>query len=57
MATKSIYIETGAEVELPGMVAGDVIKNGDNLSISDSISGQVFEYAGDAIISQAASIG
>lgn len=57
MATKSLYIETGAEVEIPGTVTGDVINNGGKLSITGSISGQVVEQAGETIIAQGASIG
>ena len=56
-ATKSIFVETGAKVEIPGMVTGDVINNGGKLSISGSISGQVVEKAGETIIAQVASIG
>lgn len=56
-ATKSLYVETGAEVEIPGMVTGDVVNNGGKLSITGSISGQVVENAGETIIAQGASIG
>ena len=56
-AAKSLTVEPGAIVEIPGMVVGDVINNGGKVSITGTIIGKVIEQAGETNISPNASIG
>lgn len=57
MATKDLVVEHGAVVEVPGMVAGNVINSGGMLSVTGTVTGQVIEQAGETEISPNASIG
>ncbi|MBT41702.1 MAG: hypothetical protein CMF12_04185 [Idiomarina sp.] len=56
-ATKSLTVEPGGTVEIPGMVVGDVVNNGGRISITGTIAGKLIERAGETNISSSASIG